>query len=1051
MQIQIRKEEQTLSSEIFQLAPFPMWIYDLETLDFLDVNEEAERQYGYSKKEFLSMTIRDIRPKKELGNLEKAIGKLRNSHSKFTEGMYLHQKKDGTTLNVKIKGSYFDYKGRDAELVAAIDLSSRFEQEQKIEAQNRFLETIGKVSEEFVKSKDWRRSLKTCFNFIGNTYPFQELVFLKKDKAKNTLTLEAEWKRKEISLGKFNPATVDINLLQKELDFSEFGKPIVLKNPEGYGIFDLRPGFENMSVLMVALGSVESISGLILGWKTNDDLPWTEWEEGLSKNLANALSHVLAEADGQMRLARSEAKFKALVQNAYDMIAVIDDEGNYKYIAPASEKVLGLKPEDLQGRNAFEFIHPEDAPRLMKHLEEALQGKDVSIHPYRFLDGFGKYIWIQTEVRNHLDDPDIQGIVANTKDVTQEIEKMRAQELVEDLTQAMLKPESLEESLNQVLNKLVNNPKIDAAEVWMVSLDQHQLNLFSKSIQEKSLLEFYNALSYDDYFEKGKGLPGNTWAKGKTLVWGNLEAQPSFTRTKEAKSVGLKTGIGIPVFYQGEFLACFTCFSKSEEIELQEVIPLLSEVSNQMGLIIRHKLTEIEFQSFYDLSPDPHCLIGFDGLVKKYNNAFHKLMGYDEGELLGKPILSFLNPSDLDGVKERISMAVQQAKAPDPNYKKRPIEIRLTTKSGQELWLSWQGESVPQAKLFIAVAKDITEQKQAEIELEMAYERLKSAQKMAKLGYWLRDAGSEIYEWGEETFKIYGLDSKSFNPTKESVTRTVHPEDQHLFEEDFTRSFKSSKVHTIEHRIITSSDEIRWVRQEIKLRQDPEGNPVQLMGTIQDITQQKESELNLRLSNERFVLAMKASNEIIWEVDHTSNKVIRGIEEGANMKYKVAEAFSMSNSWFQRVEKNDRQEVWDSLNEALKNPNLDFWRMEYEIILNDGSTGFFIDRCYILRDENGNPVRSVGTALDVTESRRQLRKIQNQNDKLQEISWLQSHVIRAPLARILGLINVVNMNSDNRSGKDQELFNLIAHSAKELDQVIHEINNKTSLIEESHE
>lgn len=104
---------------------------------------------------------------------------------------------------------------------------------------------------------------------------------------------------------------------------------------------------------------------------------------------------------------------------------------------------------------------------------------------------------------------------------------------------------------------------------------------------------------------------------------------------------------------------------------------------------------------------------------------------------------------------------------------------------------------------------------------------------------------------------------------------------------------------------------------------------------------------------------------------------------------------------------------------------------------------YFIDRCYIQRDEAGNPIRSIGSALDVTSSREQLDKIKTQNEKLKEIAWLQSHVIRAPLARILGLINLFEVIDDNdeEMTKDQ-IIEMISTSAHELDEVIKDITKK---------
>src|SRR5690606_22205903 len=91
-------------------------------------------------------------------------------------------------------------------------------------------------------------------------------------------------------------------------------------------------------------------------------------------------------------------------------------------------------------------------------------------------------------------------------------------------------------------------------------------------------------------------------------------------------------------------------------------------------------------------------------------------------------------------------------------------------------------------------------------------------------------------------------------------------------------------------------------------------------------------------------------------------------------------------------------------NKALLNKKKKSWKAEYRVQLSDGSIVYFVDRCYIIRDKEGNPIRSVGSVLDVTASRQQLERIKKQNEKLREIAWQQSHVIRSPLSKIMGLI-----------------------------------------------
>lgn len=121
--VEALQESEIRYSRLFHLSPQPMWVYDLETLGFLDVNEAAEKHYGYTRQEFLSMSIRDIRPAEDIPLLEKAVAFVRAHDSLFTESMFRHQKKNGDIIFVQIKSNIVDFKGRKAEVILANDVT----------------------------------------------------------------------------------------------------------------------------------------------------------------------------------------------------------------------------------------------------------------------------------------------------------------------------------------------------------------------------------------------------------------------------------------------------------------------------------------------------------------------------------------------------------------------------------------------------------------------------------------------------------------------------------------------------------------------------------------------------------------------------------------------------------------------------------------------------------------------------------------------------------------------------------------------------------------
>jgi len=107
----------------FENSPLPMWVYDVETLRFLAVNDAAVSHYGYNKEEFLSMTIKDIRPTGELPALLEELAARRSGLA--TSRAWHHRKKDGTIIDVDITSHTLDFSGRHAELILVNDITER--------------------------------------------------------------------------------------------------------------------------------------------------------------------------------------------------------------------------------------------------------------------------------------------------------------------------------------------------------------------------------------------------------------------------------------------------------------------------------------------------------------------------------------------------------------------------------------------------------------------------------------------------------------------------------------------------------------------------------------------------------------------------------------------------------------------------------------------------------------------------------------------------------------------------------------------------------------
>jgi PAS domain S-box-containing protein len=146
------KESEQRYSQLFDLSPQPMWVYDLETYRFLDVNLAAIKHYGFSYQDFMDMTLKDIRPPEDLEILEASIASSREENSLFTKGIFRHYNKNKDIIMVEIRANPIIYQGRKARIVLANDITEKLKYVHSIEAKNKQLSEIAWIQSHLVRA-----------------------------------------------------------------------------------------------------------------------------------------------------------------------------------------------------------------------------------------------------------------------------------------------------------------------------------------------------------------------------------------------------------------------------------------------------------------------------------------------------------------------------------------------------------------------------------------------------------------------------------------------------------------------------------------------------------------------------------------------------------------------------------------------------------------------------------------------------------------------------------------------------------------------------------
>ncbi|WP_231187014.1 PAS domain S-box protein [Haladaptatus sp. DYF46] len=170
---------------------------------------------------------------------------------------------------------------------------------------------------------------------------------------------------------------------------------------------------------------------------------------------------------------RTEARLKALIEHSHDLVTLIDEGGIIRYESPSVER-LGYDPDDLVGETAFDYIHPDDRAHVVETFYRAVENPEISpTITYRFRHADGSWRYLETTGENHVATADVEGLVLNSRDVT-ELLGMREEheEILARMTDAFLALDDdwrftfVNERAEEILNRTA--PEVLGEIIWDV-------------------------------------------------------------------------------------------------------------------------------------------------------------------------------------------------------------------------------------------------------------------------------------------------------------------------------------------------------------------------------------------------------------------------------------------------------------------------------------------------------------------------------------------------------------------------------------------------------
>jgi diguanylate cyclase (GGDEF)-like protein/PAS domain S-box-containing protein len=366
---------------------------------------------------------------------------------------------------------------------------------------------------------------------------------------------------------------------------------------------------------------------------------------------------------------------------------------------------------------------------------------------------------------------------------------------------------------------------------------------------------------------------------------------------------------------------------------------------------------------------DAYYEVDLSGKFTFVNDSVCDSLGYTREELIGKNFRLTTPEYDI----KRLLLAFNEVfRTGEPN---KGIEHKILCKNGSDIpvesSISLRKNERGDIIGFRSISRDVSERKQAEEALRKNRDLLNEMGKMAKVGGWEFDAGTNIQTWTDEVYNIHEL-SPDHRPTLEEGISFYAPEAIPLITDAVQRTIQGGEPFDLELPFITARGNHRWVHAVGRAYQQ-DGKTVKVGGIFQDITERKQTEEALHNSEEKYRSLVENINDVFYTLDTEGDITYVSPVVERLTKYKVSDL--IGKSFIPLIYPDDLPGLLDSLN-RLVSGQLEPW--EFRIVDEDG-------RIIYVRTSS-RPLYKDGKAIGITAVMTDITERKQMEHKLEEMA-----------------------------------------------------------------
>ena len=549
-------------------------------------------------------------------------------------------------------------------------------------------------------------------------------------------------------------------------------------------------------------------------------------------------------------LRRSEERFRALIENASDAIAVLSAEGEIVYESPNSQRAVEQKMSGVFGPGVMEVIHPDDVRKIVDLFEWVRDRPGESVGTeVRFRHKDGSWHTAEGTARNLLHDPRLNGIVINYRNIT---EKRRAEEALRDSEKRY---RLLAENVADVIFVLDMNLRPtyfspSATRMSGYSIEEIMAGPLEARMTARSFEVAMQILA--DAIADEKRRPGSETSRSLKL---ELKHKDGSTRPTDTTVSFLRDSEGQPV----------------------GIVGILHDITEKRKAEEALRDSEKRYRLLAENLSDVIWVIGTDLKFTYVSPSVERLLGYSVEEAVALPVQQILTPAFFEmAMKVMADEEAKEQSGKSDRERSVTLELELLRKDGSTVWtenrVSYLRDSGGDVTGYLGVSRDITERKKAEGALQASEERFRTIFERSPIGAIIYDSEGVTVGSNKACLEIFRLsdvanmkgptlfdDPNLSDRAKQKLRMGTSVMGEGSLDLDKARGtglYNNARSGTINLRLTVTP-----------LGADKEGSPSGYLALVEDITERKKAEESLRASEERFRGLVETTSDWVWELD----------------------------------------------------------------------------------------------------------------------------------------------------------------------------------------